>query len=120
MSASHVHAPNPQHVDGVLQSLEEWWIQQGRAPRATHQADRNGSLELGRVLINPCCKRSSLNVRFAPKATELLRRREMTQRGQWRTCGESVGPGEARQHERSILRMIGRTASVTSGASGDE
>jgi hypothetical protein len=47
MSASHVHAPNPQHVDGVLQSLEEWWIQQGRAPRATHQADRNGSLELG-------------------------------------------------------------------------
>ena len=35
---------------------------------------------LGRVLINPCCKRSSLNVRFAPKATELLRRREMTQR----------------------------------------
>jgi hypothetical protein len=47
MAASHVHAPNPQHVDGVLQSLEEWWIQQGRAPRATHQADRNGSLELG-------------------------------------------------------------------------
>ena len=28
---------------------------------------------------NPCCKRSSLNVGFVPKATELLRRREMTQ-----------------------------------------
>ena len=46
MAASHVHAPHPQDVDGVLQSLEAWWIQQGRAPRATHQADRNGSLEL--------------------------------------------------------------------------
>jgi hypothetical protein len=47
MSASHVHAPNPQNVDGVLHALEEWWIQEGRAPRATHQADRNGSSELG-------------------------------------------------------------------------
>jgi hypothetical protein len=35
------------------------------------------SVELGRVLIN-FGKRSSLNVRFALKATELLRRREMT------------------------------------------
>jgi hypothetical protein len=33
---------------------------------------------LGRVLINWFCNRGSLNVRFAPKATELLRRRELT------------------------------------------
>jgi hypothetical protein len=35
--------------------------------------------ELGRVLIN-FGQRGSLNVRFAPKTTELLRRREMTRR----------------------------------------
>ena len=29
------------------------------------------------LIINPFCKRSSLNARFAPKATEWLRRREM-------------------------------------------
>jgi len=32
----------------------------------------------GRVLIIRLCKRGSLNVRFAPEATELLRRHEMT------------------------------------------
>jgi len=47
MAASHVHAPNPQDVDGVLRALEEWRIQQDRAPRASHQPDPNGSLELG-------------------------------------------------------------------------
>ena len=40
-----------------------------------------------RVLINPVCKRGSLNVRFAPKATELLRRREMTR---WARCGPTL------------------------------
>ena len=33
---------------------------------------------LGRVLINPLCKRGSVNVRFAPEATEVLRCRELT------------------------------------------
>jgi len=47
MSSSHVHAPDPNDVDGVLRALEEWRDQQGRAPRASHQADPNGSLELG-------------------------------------------------------------------------
>jgi hypothetical protein len=47
MAASHIHAPNPQDVDGVLRALEEWRIQQDRAPTASHQADPNGSLELG-------------------------------------------------------------------------
>ena len=37
--------------------------------------DRNSGL--GRVLINPFCK-SLADVRFAPKATELLRGSEMT------------------------------------------
>ena len=36
------------------------------------------SRSLGRVPINWFCNRGSLNVRFAPKATELLRRRELT------------------------------------------
>jgi hypothetical protein len=31
---------------------------------------------LGRVLINSFCQRGWLNVRFGPKATELLHRRE--------------------------------------------
>ncbi|MGC1351410.1 MAG: hypothetical protein WA858_16780, partial [Xanthobacteraceae bacterium] len=45
-----------------------------------HTIQQAGQSRLGRVLINPCCKRSSLNVRFVPEVTELLRRREMTQR----------------------------------------
>jgi hypothetical protein len=34
--------------------------------------------ELGRVLINPILHTAAADVRFAPKATELLRRHEMT------------------------------------------
>jgi hypothetical protein len=41
-------------------------------------------LVLGRVLIIRFGKRGSLNVRYAPKATELLRRREMTRRANCR------------------------------------
>jgi hypothetical protein len=37
-----------------------------------------GLASKGAVLIVRFCKRGSLNNRFAPEATELLRRREMT------------------------------------------
>jgi hypothetical protein len=48
------------------------------------------SLKKGRVLINPFCKRSWLNVRFAPKAIELLRRREMSRRAKTRHAKQSA------------------------------
>jgi hypothetical protein len=52
----------------------------GRDIRAfTPVFDRPAMTERGRILINAVGKRGSLNVRFAPIATELLRRHEMPQ-----------------------------------------
>jgi hypothetical protein len=45
---------------------------------------RNNWATLGREIKNPIHERGSLNVRFAPKATELLRRRKITR------CAASV------------------------------
>jgi hypothetical protein len=38
-----------------------------------------------RLLAGPVCRRGSLNVRFAPKATKLLRYRELSRRANGRT-----------------------------------
>jgi hypothetical protein len=53
---------------------------------------------LGRVLINPVLLARSLNVRFAPKATELLRRREMTGRARGGIWIERFGFSGHRRH----------------------
>jgi hypothetical protein len=52
----------------------------GAGPRHTLERSRQGE---GRVIINPLfVSAGSLNVRFAPKATEVLRCRELTRRAQ--------------------------------------
>src|SRR5215216_7655115 len=57
--------------------------------------------DAGRVLINPRLQRGSVNVRFAPKATEVLRCRELTR------CARSC---------RERLQQNGSGYSITSSA----
>jgi hypothetical protein len=53
---------------------------------------------------------SSPNVRFAPKATELLRRREMTQRANKRHARQKVRENfKAIAYSVSAARSVGRT-----------
>jgi hypothetical protein len=64
-------------------------------------------MTLARVLINlRFCKGGSLDVRFAPKATELLRRREMSRRANMRRHGQAKARGELLQFREQDLRRL--------------
>ena len=68
--------------------LKAGYKREGIAPAA---------VELGRVLINPVLDRGSTNVRFASKATELLRRRQLTRMG-W--TGRAPTPNHSEDDRR--------------------
>jgi hypothetical protein len=81
----------PLVIVGLIVGIFGWGVVRFSARVGRKRAERRPRKILP-ALTRACTRKSRLNVRFAPTATELLRRHEMTQRANNRSRSDCAKP----------------------------